>query len=197
MAWCSANDTTSFSAGVAFLVLTGQAVLLINYRGSTGYGQDMLESLPGKCGTQDVQDVMQAFRAVKDLGHVDESRVSVFGGSHGGFLTTHLIGWFLFGHDLTRLGEEPDEKSCVGQFPDTFFSAATRNPVTNIAHMVPLGVFHSLFVSNVEISYRLLSRIFPIGRFQNVASLTIHRNLPAPWNTARCLTCLRSPTLTR
>ena len=33
----------------------GYAVLLINYRGSTGYGSKAIESLVGKCGTQDVR----------------------------------------------------------------------------------------------------------------------------------------------
>ena len=30
---------------------------VVNYRGSAGYGQDCLSSLPGKIGTQDVYDV--------------------------------------------------------------------------------------------------------------------------------------------
>ena len=32
-------------------------IFLVNYRGSTGYGQDGVYSLPGKIGTQDVNDV--------------------------------------------------------------------------------------------------------------------------------------------
>ena len=31
--------------------------LIVNYRGSTGLGQDSIDSLPGKDGTQDVGDV--------------------------------------------------------------------------------------------------------------------------------------------
>jgi len=31
--------------------------LSVNYRGSTGFGQDGIESLLGKVGTQDVRDV--------------------------------------------------------------------------------------------------------------------------------------------
>lgn len=30
---------------------------IVNYRGSTGLGQDSIDSLPGKDGTQDVGDV--------------------------------------------------------------------------------------------------------------------------------------------
>ena len=53
---------------------------------------------------------MQALNAVLATGLVDSSRVFVMGGSHGGFLTTHLI----------------------SQFPDRFLAAAVRNPVVNI-----------------------------------------------------------------
>ena len=42
---------------------------------------------------------------------VNTARVGVMGGSHGGFLTTHLI----------------------GQYPDRFYVASTRNPVCNLA----------------------------------------------------------------
>lgn len=41
---------------------------------------------------QDVNDVLTALDFVKKRGLVDASRVAVVGGSHGGFLTTHLIG---------------------------------------------------------------------------------------------------------
>lgn len=34
-------------------------------RGSTGFGQDSVESLPGKIGTNDVADVMAALAAVE------------------------------------------------------------------------------------------------------------------------------------
>ncbi len=47
-------------------------------------------------------------------GWVDESRVAVVGGSHGGFLAGHL----------------------VGQHPTRFRAAALRNPVLDISLMV-------------------------------------------------------------
>ena len=39
------------------LAALGFAVLLVNYRGSMGFGQRSIYSLPGKVGKQDVQDV--------------------------------------------------------------------------------------------------------------------------------------------
>jgi acylaminoacyl-peptidase len=41
---------------------------------------------------QDVNDVLTALEFVIKKGLIDASRVAVVGGSHGGFLTTHLIG---------------------------------------------------------------------------------------------------------
>lgn len=91
----------------------GYAVLHVNFRGSTGFGQAALESLAGNAGSLDVEDVVAATRAVIDKGFVDANRVGVCGGSHGGFLAGHLI----------------------GQHPDLFKVAAMRNPCTNIASM--------------------------------------------------------------
>ena len=39
------------------LAALGYAVLMVNYRGSMGFGQDSIYSLPGNVGTQDVLDV--------------------------------------------------------------------------------------------------------------------------------------------
>lgn len=46
---------------------------------------------------QDVNDILTALDYVIDKGLADPSKIFVLGGSHGGFLTTHLIGqveWF-------------------------------------------------------------------------------------------------------
>lgn len=44
------------------------------------------------CYLQDVNDVLAAIDHVIEKGLADPSKIAVLGGSHGGFLTTHLIG---------------------------------------------------------------------------------------------------------
>ncbi|KAJ0233076.1 Acylamino-acid-releasing enzyme [Hirschfeldia incana] len=104
----------SFSKQLAYLSSIGYSLLIVNYRGSLGFGEDALQSIPGKIGSQDVNDVLSAVDHAVKMGLADPSRVTVLGGSHGGFLTTHLI----------------------GQAPGKFVAAASRNPVCNIASMV-------------------------------------------------------------
>ena len=98
----------------SFLAACGWCVMLVNYRGSTGFGERFLQSLPGNIGTNDVEDCVAALDLVVGKRYVDASKVAVFGGSHGGFLSAHL----------------------VGQYPDRFRAAILRNPVCNISLMV-------------------------------------------------------------
>lgn len=49
--------SSDFMVWPVCLAALGYAVLLVNFRGSTGFGQDSIYCLPGKIGTQDVQDV--------------------------------------------------------------------------------------------------------------------------------------------
>ncbi|KAJ9536989.1 hypothetical protein OSB04_029722 [Centaurea solstitialis] len=105
---------SSFSKSSGFLASLGYSLLIVNYRGSLGFGEEALQSLPGKIGLQDVNDVLTAVDHAIDLGLADPSKITVVGGSHGGFLTSHLI----------------------GQAPDKFAAAAVRNPVCNLALMV-------------------------------------------------------------
>ncbi|KAK7279307.1 hypothetical protein RJT34_24355 [Clitoria ternatea] len=103
-----------FSKYWAFLSSVGYSLLIVNYRGSLGFGEEALQSLPGKVGSQDVNDVLSAIDHVINLGLADPSKITVMGISHGGFLTTHLI----------------------GQAPEKFVAAAAINPVCNLALMV-------------------------------------------------------------
>lgn len=91
----------------------GYAVALVNYRGSTGFGQGLIQSLTTRIGTQDVGDVVAATLQLQQSGLVDPDRIGICGGSHGGFLTGH----------------------CTGQHPELFRVAAMRNPVVNIPSM--------------------------------------------------------------
>ena len=92
----------------------GYALLMVNYRGSIGFGQSAVEDLPSRIGDLDVLDVVHAVNHIAKAGQVDPQRLAICGGSHGGFLTGH----------------------CIGQFPDLFKAACMRNPVTNIASMI-------------------------------------------------------------
>lgn len=105
---------TTFSMPYAYLCALGFSVLHVNYRGSLGFGEEALQSLPKNVGRQDVADVLAALDKVISLGYADGNKVAVVGGSHGGFLAAHLI----------------------GQVPDRFKTAVLRNPVCNLVSMV-------------------------------------------------------------
>uniref|UniRef100_A0A7C9ADW1 Peptidase S9 prolyl oligopeptidase catalytic domain-containing protein n=1 Tax=Opuntia streptacantha TaxID=393608 RepID=A0A7C9ADW1_OPUST len=90
-------STSHFSKTLAFLMSIGYNLLIVNYRGSLGFGEEALQSLPGNVGSQDVNDVLTAIDHVISLELAYPSRIAVYGGSHGGFLSTHLIGQLLSG----------------------------------------------------------------------------------------------------
>ena len=76
------------------LLIQGYCLLIVNYRGSIGYGEIFLNTLLGNIGVNDWQDcgnvTKMAIEQFSDV--VDPERLGVFGGSHGGFLTGHMIG---------------------------------------------------------------------------------------------------------
>ncbi|XP_065572268.1 acylamino-acid-releasing enzyme-like isoform X1 [Artemia franciscana] len=110
--------TDSFNVMAYYCSLLGYAILQVNFCGSTGFGNRNLLSLPGNCGINDVNDVhTAAIHALNEIPSLDPNRVGLQGGSHGGFLVTHLS----------------------GQFPDFYKAVCTRNPVVNIATMATIS----------------------------------------------------------
>jgi acylaminoacyl-peptidase len=89
--------TTIFISSLMYYCLHGYTICMVNYRGSPGFGQSFIEALPGNIGKMDVQDTHAAtVHVLKTLGEkLDSDLVSVIGGSHGGFLSAHMIGIFV------------------------------------------------------------------------------------------------------
>ncbi|XP_028174250.1 acylamino-acid-releasing enzyme-like isoform X1 [Ostrinia furnacalis] len=103
----------AFASEAAFFAMLGFAMLQINYRGSTGGGQASVGFLPKRVGSADVVDCKLATDIALKQFPIDENKLCLVGGSHGGFLVTHLS----------------------GQYPDLYKVVATRNPVTDVATM--------------------------------------------------------------
>jgi dipeptidyl aminopeptidase/acylaminoacyl peptidase len=70
---------------VQFLATRGYAVLVVNYRGSTGYGRAYMLALRGQWGVADVEDCVSGALELARAGRVDGGRMAIMGGSAGGF----------------------------------------------------------------------------------------------------------------
>jgi len=75
--------STHYDPYCAALLELGVAILLVNYTGSTGYGQGSIDSLVGHVGDIDVADVQLARDDLVERAVVDNDRIGLFGGSHG------------------------------------------------------------------------------------------------------------------
>ncbi len=72
------------------LALRGWVVLQLNYRSGIGYGRDFREALDyGASGASEYRDLEAAARWLRARADVDTSRVALWGGSYGGYLTAH------------------------------------------------------------------------------------------------------------
>jgi dipeptidyl aminopeptidase/acylaminoacyl peptidase len=96
----SAHDHDAWSPAVQAWVDHGFAVVLVNYRGSTGYGREWRDALEGNPGLTELEDL----RAVRDhlvaAGVADPRRTVLSGRSWGGYLT--LLG---LGRQPARAGQ--------------------------------------------------------------------------------------------
>lgn len=70
----------------------GYAVLYMNPRGSTGYGQDFVNGIQYSYPGRDLDDLMAGVDAAIAKGFIDEENMFVCGGSGGGVLTAWIVG---------------------------------------------------------------------------------------------------------
>ncbi|XP_015496852.1 acylamino-acid-releasing enzyme isoform X9 [Parus major] len=95
---------------MAALCQLGFAVLLVNYRGSLGFGQASISSLLSRVGEQDVADTQLAVEQALHREPLDPHRLALLAGSHGAFIALHLL----------------------AREPKRYQACALRSPVSNL-----------------------------------------------------------------
>lgn len=72
------------------LVARGWSILLVNPRGSDGYGEKFFSGVTGSWGVADTSDFTCALDALIDEGVADPGRIAITGYSYGGYMTNWL-----------------------------------------------------------------------------------------------------------
>ncbi|WP_438348138.1 S9 family peptidase [Paenibacillus sp. FA6] len=84
--------TGTYSHEMQTLVAEGYAILMINPRGSFGYGQGFAKACRGDFGGGDYRELLEAVDvALSKFNFIDETRLGVAGGSYGGLMTNWII----------------------------------------------------------------------------------------------------------
>ena len=69
-----------------YVVNHGYVVLMVNNRGSSGYGKTFFTADDGRHGHEPLWDCVEAKKYLSSLDYVDANRIGILGGSYGGYM---------------------------------------------------------------------------------------------------------------
>ncbi len=93
LGWNYSDYYSNAYASNQYLASRGFLVLSVNYRLGIGYGREFQRALKsGAQGASEYLDVQAAAKYLRSLPGVDASRIGIYGGSYGGFLTAMALG---------------------------------------------------------------------------------------------------------
>lgn len=138
------------------LVSRGWSVLIVNPRGSDGYGEAFFRGVEGAWGKTDAEDLTVGVHALVAEGLADPARLAVTGYSYGGFSVCSL----------------------TSQYPDLFAAAVAGGVVTDLAtlsHTADLtGVFSRReMAQGDQLDHAALRAASPIARVHDVRTPTL------------------------
>ena len=81
------RDSWGYNSFAQFLANRGYAVLMPNFRASTGFGKKFLDSGNNQWGEKMQDDITWGVKYLIDQGIADPKRVGIMGGSYGGYAT--------------------------------------------------------------------------------------------------------------
>ena len=94
------RDRWGFNPEAQLFASRGYATLHVNFRISGGYGKKFLKAGFGQIGRKAMDDVEDGVDYVVEQGWIDEDRIAIYGGSHGGYAV------------LRGMTKTPDKYAC-------------------------------------------------------------------------------------
>ncbi len=88
----ASQDDFHYRWNAVLFASRGAVVSMVNFHGSTGYGQAFAESILGDHGGKPFDDVMKATDWLVAQGYIDETKMMAAGGSYGGYLVNWILG---------------------------------------------------------------------------------------------------------
>ncbi len=87
------GDDWSYRWNPELFAANGYVVIMINFHGSTGYGQKFVESISGDWGGAPFEDLMKGLDyAEQHYGFIDKDRECALGASYGGYMANWVLG---------------------------------------------------------------------------------------------------------
>ncbi len=81
------QSRVGYSAFVQYLINHGYAILMVNNRGSSGYGKTFYKMDDRNHGDKDLKDCIAGKNYLKTLDYIDGEKIGIMGGSYGGYMT--------------------------------------------------------------------------------------------------------------
>jgi dipeptidyl aminopeptidase/acylaminoacyl peptidase len=85
-------DSFSFRWNLHLFAARGYVVIVVNYHGSSSFGQAFNDSIIGRFGEKELVDLERGTDAMLAEGFIDPNRLAAAGASYGGFLVAYLNG---------------------------------------------------------------------------------------------------------
>jgi dipeptidyl aminopeptidase/acylaminoacyl peptidase len=154
----------------------GYTVLDIDYRASSGYGRDWRTGIYRHMGGKDLDDEVDAARYLVHEQGIDSSRIGMYGGSYGGFMTLMALftkpgvfaagaalrsvtDWAHYNHGYTAaiLNEPYNDSLAYRRSSPIYFAAGLKD------HLL---ICHGMVDENVHFQddVRLAQRLIELGK---------------------------------
>ena len=128
-----ARDNWGYNPLAQFFANRGYAVLMPNFRGSTGYGKKYLNAGNGEWGRKMQDDLTWGVKHLVAEGTADPKRVGILGGSYGGYA---VLAGVAFTPDVYRAGVDivgPSNLPTLLEAIPPYWEAARKQMYTRMA----------------------------------------------------------------
>jgi dipeptidyl aminopeptidase/acylaminoacyl peptidase len=154
----------------------GFTIIDMDYRASEGYGRDHRTAIYRHMGGADLRDHLYGRNYLIDSLGVDSSRIGIYGGSYGGFITLMALltepGKFKSGAALRAVTDwmhyNHEYTSNILNYPDTDSEAYRKSSPINYAQNLQdeLLILHGMVDDNVQFQdvVRLAQRFIELGK---------------------------------